>query len=663
MKKVDCEHFCRFLCPNTLTAHGDDLYYCISTADIKENRYRNDLYLLRGGKNRRLTSTGDIGAYSLLPSGIVFASLREKKDKETVKKGIPLTVLQKLPYDGGEAEEFLRLPYSVTDFRFLSEDKFFFAADISHEYETALAECKGDTEKAAEKMKDATDCRVLDELPFCSNGRGYINGHRNRLFYWEKGNVKPVTGENTEACIFGIAPDGKKLWYAATDFTGCAPICDRLYELDVKTLKAKDISVTKEGQHGAVVPLEDGRQVVLAICSDRHLLNENMKVFLREKGKYRTLYDGGAHDFYNSVGSEVKSDRRMPSEPMVIGNNVYFLDTLDDSTQIICLDIATGRISPVTKTRGNIMDAVLYRDGFAIIAMRDGGGSEIYTVSSDGKETQLTDFNVDLCAEYEYSEPEDLYFTNSRGETIHGWVIPPVGKKDGKKYPAILDVHGGPKTVYGNCYFHEMQYWAGQGYAVIFCNPTGGDGKGNHFSDIYGHYGEQDYQDLMDFVDEAIKKYSFIDSDRMGVTGGSYGGFMTNWMIGHTGRFKAAASQRSISNWISYHNTSDIGYFFTPDQCGGDPWNGMERIWAQSPLKYADKVTTPTLFLNSDEDYRCPLSEGMQMFYALRAHNVPTRMVIFHGENHELSRSGKPKHRVRRLKEITAWFDKYLKNT
>ena len=664
MKKVDCEHFGRFLCPNTLTARGGDLYFCVGKADFDENGYKNDLYVMRGGKTRRLTSSGDIGEYHLLESGIIFPALREKKDRENAKKGIPLTVLQRLPYDGGEAEELLRLPYTVTGLHFVTETRFFFTADTSKEWEEALADCGGDKEKAAKKIKEDEDYRVLDEVPFRMNGSGYTNGHRGRLFLYDGGKVTPITPATADVALAAASADNKKLWVSGVDYTGCMPICDHLYEVDQQTLRLEDISAA-EGyavQHEGVTPLPGGRLMVRCIASADHLLNDNAKVFLRENGKYRVIYSGGEHDFYNSVGSDVKTERRMVSEPMEKDGGAFFLDTLDDSTQIVRVDEKTGAVAQVTHRRGNITDAVLYGDGFAMIAMREGGGSELYTVAADGTEKRLTDFNTALCAEYEYSAPQDLCFRNSQGEEIRGWVIPPVGMEAGKKYPTILDVHGGPKTVYGNCYFHEMQYWAGQGYAVIFCNPTGGDGKGDRFANIYGHYGEQDYRDLMDFVDEALKKCTYLDADRMGVTGGSYGGFMTNWIIGHTDRFQAAVSQRSIANWLSYCNTADIGYFFTPDQVGGDPWSDPAKIWAQSPLKYADRVKTPTLFLHSDEDYRCPISEGTQMFYALRTHGVPTRLCMFKGENHELSRSGKPKHRVRRLKEITAWFDRYLKN-
>ena len=197
---------------------------------------------------------------------------------------------------------------------------------------------------------------------------------------------------------------------------------------------------------------------------------------------------------------------------------------------------------------------------------------------------------------------------------------------------------------------------------MFFMNPRGGDGRGNSFADIRGKYGTIDYEDLMKFTDEVLKKYPAIDTARVGVTGGSYGGFMTNWIIGHTDRFKAAASQRSISNWISFAHTSDIGEMFGADQQGADTWKNVDKLWWHSPLKYANQCTTPTLFIHSDEDFRCPYSEGMQMYSALCEHGVATRLCMFKGENHELSRSGKPRHRVKRLKEITTWMDTYLKD-
>jgi len=167
----------------------------------------------------------------------------------------------------------------------------------------------------------------------------------------------------------------------------------------------------------------------------------------------------------------------------------------------------------------------------------------------------------------------------------------------------------------------------------------------------------------MAFTDACLKKYPSMDKNDLFETGGSYGGFMTNWIIGHTDRFRACASQRSISNWLSFYGVSDIGVDFSADQNAAGPWSDPAALWEHSPLKYADRVKTPTLFLHSFEDYRCPVDQGYQMFTALLAHGIESRLICFRGENHELSRSGKPLHRIRRLKEITDWFDGHRKNS
>ena len=252
---------------------------------------------------------------------------------------------------------------------------------------------------------------------------------------------------------------------------------------------------------------------------------------------------------------------------------------------------------------------------------------------------------------------------NRGGYELDGWILKPAYFDEKRTYPAILDIHGGPKTAYGEVFFHEMQFWAAQGYIVFFCNPTGSDGRGDQFADLRGRYGQIDYEDLMAFADAVLDRVPQIDPRRVGVTGGSYGGYMTNWIIGHTDRFAAAASQRSIANWVSMIGTDDCGFTFDTDQMDADPWKGMVKIWDQSPLQFADKVKTPTVFIHSFEDYSCPIQEGMQMYNAIVHHGVEARMCLFKGESHGLSRIGKRHHRVRRLREMTDWFNHYLKET
>ena len=277
-----------------------------------------------------------------------------------------------------------------------------------------------------------------------------------------------------------------------------------------------------------------------------------------------------------------------------------------------------------------------------------------------GQLEQLTDFNGAALEGVTISVPERLTFTNTDGVDIDGFVMKPVGYEPGKRYPGILHIHGGPKMVFGPGFHHEMQLWAASGFFVCYCNPRGSCGKGNAFADLQGKYGEVDFRDLMEFTDEVLRRYPEIDADRMGVAGGSYGGFMTNWVIGHTDRFRCAVSQRSIANYVGDYLLSDIGYYYVPDQQLGTIWEHPENLWKASPLTYADRVKTPTLFIHADKDYRCTLANGLEMFAALKLHGVESKLCMFYGENHGLSREGKPSNRISRLREILHWREEHL---
>ncbi|MDR3251451.1 MAG: S9 family peptidase, partial [Tannerella sp.] len=377
-------------------------------------------------------------------------------------------------------------------------------------------------------------------------------------------------------------------------------------------------------------------------------------------GKLTQIYDGAFYAIGNSVGSDVGGAGR--SEMTFDDKGIRFITTDVDYAPLIHLAWKDAGITHLSKGRISIQEYQPYKDGFLVIALDEQQGSEIYLIDKKGNASPLTALNKPVFDEYNIVKPVEIKFTGKTGKELNGYVLPPANYEKGRKYPAILDIHGGPKTAYGTIFFHEMQYWANQGYAVFFTNPTGSSGRGSEFSDIRGKVGETDYSDLIAFTDAVIAQTDFIDADRLGVTGGSYGGLMTNWIIGQTDRFKAAASQRGISSWLSFSNTSDIGYTFSYSYWGTDIWKNGQLLWDASPLKYADKVKTPTLFIHSEQDYRCWLVEGLQMYYALQYFGVPSRIVVFENENHELSRSGKPQNRIKRLEEIKGWFDKYLKN-
>lgn len=662
MKKVDYEHFARFLMPHSIQAKGKDLYFSVKEAKVEENKYIHNLYRIRKGKVAKMTSLGDLGKFELTDQGIIFPACRTEEEKKKSESGEPVTFFYKLPYDGGEAVPFLTVPYTVEKLFFTDKNRFFTVVSENLLYLDYVKKNKGNRAKAAEQMKkEESDYHVVDQIPFYSNGGGYTNGIVTNLYLYEKGKYTPVLNNPNEQYSIYSAVNGK-ICYTTSDFSSKrSDLYNKLFVLDMATLEKTEITFNSKCSHELAYALEDGRILALINMTDKHGLNQNSDLCVYENGKWNTIYSDGNMCFYNSVGSDVKAGgRTCGSDVPVKANWFYFINTDYNRSVLTRINLDNGRIEKLTDNQMNISSFDFVQDKIAIIGMEGNSGSEVWSVDN-GTLKQITKFNTKLCSEYEYSKPEELTFKDKNGVEIYGWVMKPSNYNSSEKYPAILDIHGGPKTVYGSCYFHEMQMWASMGYFVFFCNPVGGDGRGNEFLDIFGHYGDQDYKDIMQFTDVVLEQYPAIDKSRVGVTGGSYGGFMTNWIIGHTDRFKAAASQRSISNWISFHNTSDIGYYFSPDQNLADPWENPEKLWEHSPLKYADNVKTPTLFIHSDEDYRCPLSEGMQMFTALKDHGVDARMCIFKGENHELSRSGKPKHRIRRLMEITQWFDKYLK--
>ncbi len=277
------------------------------------------------------------------------------------------------------------------------------------------------------------------------------------------------------------------------------------------------------------------------------------------------------------------------------------------------------------------------------------------------KVTQLTHFNESWFAHLDLGELEEQWFKGSDGNDLQGWILKPPGFDPNNKYPSILEIHGGPLTQYGNLFMHEFYFLAAKGYVVYFTNPRGGQGYGEeHAKAIYdGKWGTKDYDDLMAWVNE-VEKLPYIDNTRMGVTGGSYGGYMTNWIIGHTDRFKAAVTQRCVSNLISMWGSSDFNHAFQQIFGNQAPYQTIETLWECSPMKHIGNAKTPTLVIHSEQDLRCPLEQGQQVFTALKTMGVDTKFVIFPEEPHGLSRMGRTDRRIKRLNEIADWFGRYL---
>jgi dipeptidyl aminopeptidase/acylaminoacyl peptidase len=333
--------------------------------------------------------------------------------------------------------------------------------------------------------------------------------------------------------------------------------------------------------------------------------------------------------------------------------------------QVFRIDLAAKSVAPVTSGARAVHTANFnFRSATMVYLANDFRHlDDVYVAGIDGRnERKLSDLNAALWKQLDLAEVERFTYKSGDGWPVDGFLVKPVGWQPGRKYPALLNIHGGPAGQYGVYWYHEFQVYAAKGYAVVFTNPRGSTGYGEKFErGIAGEWGGKDYQDVMSGLDAALRKYPWIDADRLGVTGGSYGGFMTNWIVGHTNRFKAAVTLRSVSNFISDEGTRDGAYGHEPD-FGGTLFDKFDLYWDRSPLKYAKNVKTPTLILHSDNDFRVPIEQGEQWFRALRHYGVTTEIVMFPRENHNLTRTGEPRHLVESLNWQLYWFDRYLLN-
>lgn len=287
--------------------------------------------------------------------------------------------------------------------------------------------------------------------------------------------------------------------------------------------------------------------------------------------------------------------------------------------------------------------------------------AEVFLANADGSgERRLTDFNRAWREEVTLSQPEHLRYQRD-GVDLDCWVLRPSGAQPGNRYPTLLNIHGGPHSQYGNTFFDEFQVQAGAGYAVVYTNPRGSLGYGEDFARaVIGDWGGVDFADVMAGLDEAVRRCDFIDPDRLGVLGGSYGGYLTSWTVGHTSRFKAACSERALNTFTSFFGTSDIGPWFAPNESGALPWDNPRWYVEHSPLTYAPAITTPLLIMHAENDLRCPIEQGEQLFMALKRLRREVLFIRFPDESHELSRSGRPRHRLERFQHILAWFAQHL---
>ena len=344
------------------------------------------------------------------------------------------------------------------------------------------------------------------------------------------------------------------------------------------------------------------------------------------------------------------------------GRSLFDIVEKQGRTPIVRVDAQSGAVTEVTRGDQAVLDFSVSSDANAIVALVSSPVmiGDLFAVADDGTQTRITDFNGKLWSQLDLTAPEEINYTSFDGRRIQGWIQKPPDFDPHKKYPLILNIHGGPHAAYGWVFDHEFQWMAAKGYVVLYINPRGSTSYGQEFGNIIQyHYPGDDYRDLMVGVDELLK-LGYVDGKKLGVTGGSGGGVLTNWTITHTDRFAAAVSQRDISNWASWWYTADFT-LFQPRWFKAPPFEDPQDYSNRSAITYVKNIHTPVLFVLGESDYRTPQdSGGEQLFRALKYLKRATAMVVFPRETHELSRSGEPWHRIERLQYIVGWFDKWM---
>ncbi len=600
-----------------LSPDGKNVAFVVARMDKKKNDYLSRIYLYNG-RSRAFTSGDKDSMPRFTPDG---------KSIVYVRKGEKESEIRIIGLDGGESKKIATVEKGIIDMKIDGNYIYFLSPVVK---------------------KEEDDVKRITSIPFYFNGKGFIYNASLQIFRVSLKGGKVEKLSEVEEKISGFDVRNGKIIYAASDDEK-EPFMEHLYIL--KDGKGKKLSKRKASiSNFAISP--SGNEIAA-------FLSFHEKGFAEHKQLYSLPINGGDYKLLCkdkiSFGKSLNSDARFGGGQVMQWLNdkeILFIAT-HRGTQPIFI-YSQGKCWKFLQGERSV-ESFSYASGtLAFIAQEMNRPAEVF-IKRD-RERRITNFNRGF---RELPKGEYFSFKASDGEEIDGWILFPEGKGP---FPAILEIHGGPKTSYGHAFMFEFYYLLSQGFAVVFTNPRGSSGYSEEFAlKIRGDFGNMDYKDLMEAVDYVIKNYP-IDEKKLFVTGGSYGGFMTNWVVGHTNLFKAAATQRSISNQLSFWGTSDIGPWFNKDYIGAgkDLWEGFEDYWKMSPLKYAKNIKTPLLIIHSEEDYRCPISEAYQLFYALKMQGIDTKMVLFPKENHDLSRSGKPKHREIRLREIASWFKEHM---
>ncbi len=649
---------------NELSPDGQHIAYAVQRVDRKTEKKPSDIWIVAcDGQSapRRFTwgETTDLSP-KWSPDGSQIAFLSNRADERQMQ-------IYLLPFAGGEARPLTEFDGSIGSFSWSPDG-------------TKLAVCFREKDEAAkERDKDEQKKKLgivahhITKAYYKGDGAGFLPENQMQIV------VVAIADGSTStltAAPFGIdsvawSPDGSRLAFvtAINEDADVRRDQAQLYSIsataeNIPLHSAEFTQITHHaGQLYMPVYSPDGQSIAFLGTENSFDFWQNTNLFIvsADGGEARNLTQASDLDIgSNTINDIGGTPTRLPLFS-ADSSHIYFQAARYGKQPLKKINIDTGTITNLIK--GDVIglfDVSAETNTIAYFKATLDDPGQLAVCDLDGNDERiLTNLNPWL-KEIDLGEIEELWVENADGYKIQGWILKPPNFDYSKQYPSIFEIHGGPQTQYGRFFMHEFYYLAAQGYVVYFSNPRGGQGYGEkHSKAIYGQWGSIDYQDLMAWADY-MEKQPFTDPERMGVTGGSYGGYMTTWIIGHTDRFKAAVAQRNVTNWTSMWGSADFNFLWVDLTGDPHPWEDIQRNWEHSPIAHLHNATTPTLFIHSLMDFRTHFEQTEQAYSVLKFKGIDTELIAFPDESHGLSRAGRTDRRIARLEHMARWFNTYL---